>query len=41
VEEDDALLARGGLSPNARNAVVVRRDEKRVLSRWIEVARVS
>lgn len=41
VEQDDALLRGGALSVNARNAVVARRGEKRVLLRWIDLARVA
>jgi histone-lysine N-methyltransferase SETD3 len=41
VEQDDDLLREGALSPNARNAVVMRRGEKRVLSRFIRLARAA
>jgi protein-histidine N-methyltransferase len=41
VEQDDALLQEGALSLNARNAVVARRSEKRVLLRCLEVARAA
>ena len=41
VEQDDALLGEGAPSTNARNAVVARRSEKRVLMRWIDLVRSS
>lgn len=37
--EDRALLAGGGLSPDARNFIVTRLGEKRVLHAWLELAR--
>jgi hypothetical protein len=36
--EDDALLAAGGLTLNQRHAVTVRRGEKQVLHRYIDLA---
>lgn len=39
LEEDEALLAGPGLSPNARNAILMRRGEKRVLRFFLDFAR--
>ncbi|HSS03396.1 MAG TPA: hypothetical protein VLM79_40310, partial [Kofleriaceae bacterium] len=36
--EDEALLAAGGLSPTARNFVIARVGEKRVLHAWLDLA---
>lgn len=38
---DDALLAAGGLAANARNALLVRRSERRVLARLADLARTA
>lgn len=36
--DDDALLARADLSPDARNFVIARRGERRVLETWVALA---
>lgn len=41
LEEDDALLAGPGLSPDARNAILMRRGEKRVLRFFLDYARAG
>ena len=38
LEEDDRLLATPGLSPNARNCIVNRKGEKRVLRRYLQLS---
>jgi hypothetical protein len=38
VRDDDALLASGGLSERARDCVIVRRGEKRVIEQFLDLA---
>lgn len=41
LEEDHARLRDGGLSPNLRNVVMVRRDEKSILTYFLELAKTA